>query len=76
MIISNDFRLQFYEELRKDVRFSLFISTYFLNFKHILIIVNADVDALCATAILTVRRFLKKFWVWFTPESPQGLSAN
>uniref|UniRef100_A0A1I8AZL5 CDC45 domain-containing protein n=1 Tax=Meloidogyne hapla TaxID=6305 RepID=A0A1I8AZL5_MELHA len=38
MIISNDFRLQFYEELRKD---------------HILIIVNADVDALCATAILT-----------------------
>uniref|UniRef100_A0A915MXF5 Complex 1 LYR protein domain-containing protein n=1 Tax=Meloidogyne javanica TaxID=6303 RepID=A0A915MXF5_MELJA len=40
MIISNDFRLHFYEELRKD---------------HILIIVNADVDALCATAILTVR---------------------
>uniref|UniRef100_A0A914KJ81 Uncharacterized protein n=1 Tax=Meloidogyne incognita TaxID=6306 RepID=A0A914KJ81_MELIC len=38
MIISNDFRLHFYEELRKD---------------HILIIVNADVDALCATAILT-----------------------
>jgi len=61
MIISNDFRLHFYEELRKDVRFSFFISTYFLTFKHILIIVNADVDALCATAILTVRRFLKKF---------------
>ena len=76
MIISNDFRLHFYEELRKDVRFSFFISTFFLTFKHILIIVNADVDALCATAILTVRRFLKKFWVWFTPESPQGLSAN
>ena len=54
MIISNDFRQQFYEELRKDVNLFYFLNLIFFYFKHILIIVNADVDALCATAILTV----------------------